>query len=132
MAKIQNISEIHPTLGFTEFDILEKSLTYKQLQSMLILKHKKAIQKEMDQVWTQLEEANLIDGIDSTKEYSPARMHIAMRYCINDIYRHKSGERRNNLEELKKNRPLLIKMYDALVQRKKEKKEEEDYREFVW
>ena len=23
MAKIQNISEIHPTLGFTEFDILE-------------------------------------------------------------------------------------------------------------
>ncbi len=24
MAKIQNISEIHPTLGFTEFDILEK------------------------------------------------------------------------------------------------------------
>ena len=25
MAKIQNISEIHPTLGFTEFDIPEKS-----------------------------------------------------------------------------------------------------------
>ena len=24
MAKIVNISEIHPTLGFTEFDILEK------------------------------------------------------------------------------------------------------------
>ncbi|WP_459189746.1 ISAs1 family transposase [Parabacteroides sp. APC149_11_2_Y6] len=24
MSKIQNISEIHPTLGFTEFDILEK------------------------------------------------------------------------------------------------------------
>ena len=24
MAKIQNISEIHPTLGFTEFDIIEK------------------------------------------------------------------------------------------------------------
>ncbi len=24
MAKIQNISEIHPTLGFTEFDVLEK------------------------------------------------------------------------------------------------------------
>ena len=24
MAKIQNISEIHPTLGFTEFDILER------------------------------------------------------------------------------------------------------------
>ena len=24
MAKIQNISKIHPTLGFTEFDILEK------------------------------------------------------------------------------------------------------------
>ena len=24
MAKIQKISEIHPTLGFTEFDILEK------------------------------------------------------------------------------------------------------------
>ena len=24
MAKIRNISEIHPTLGFTEFDILEK------------------------------------------------------------------------------------------------------------
>lgn len=25
MAKIQNISEIHPTLGFTEFDITEKN-----------------------------------------------------------------------------------------------------------
>ena len=24
MAKIQNISEIHPVLGFTEFDVLEK------------------------------------------------------------------------------------------------------------
>ena len=24
MAKIQNISEIHPTLGFTEFDVQEK------------------------------------------------------------------------------------------------------------
>ncbi len=24
MAKIHNISEIHPTLGFTEFDVLEK------------------------------------------------------------------------------------------------------------
>lgn len=115
-----------------EFDVLEKSLTYKQLRDMLILKHKTAIQKEMDQVWTQLEEANLIEGVDSAKEYSPARMHIALRYCINDVYRHKSGERRNNLEELKRNRPLLIKMYDALEQRKKEKKEEEDYREFVW
>lgn len=27
MVKIQNISEIHPTLGFTEFDILEKYRT---------------------------------------------------------------------------------------------------------
>ena len=27
MAKIQNISKIHPTLGFTEFDILEKYRT---------------------------------------------------------------------------------------------------------
>lgn len=26
MAKIQNISEIHPTLGFTEIDVLEKYL----------------------------------------------------------------------------------------------------------
>ena len=25
MAKIQNISKIHPTLGFTEFDILERN-----------------------------------------------------------------------------------------------------------
>lgn len=115
-----------------EMDILRKTLTFKQLRNMLILKHKKAIQKEMDQVWSQLEAANLIDEVDSAKEYSKARMCIALKYCINDVYRHKSGERRNNLEELKRNRPLLIKMYDALVQRKKEKKEEEDYREFVW
>ena len=26
MDKIQNISEIHPTLGFTEFDILKVSI----------------------------------------------------------------------------------------------------------
>ena len=26
MAKIQNISEIHPTLGFTEFDVLENTV----------------------------------------------------------------------------------------------------------
>lgn len=115
-----------------EMDILKKTLTYMQLRNMLILKHKAAIQKEMDQVWAQLEEANLLSEVDSAKEYSKARMYIALRYCINDVYRHKSGERRNNLEELKRNRPLLIKMYDALDQRKKEKKEEEDYREFVW
>ena len=28
MAKIQNISEIHPVLGFTEFDVLEKYLDH--------------------------------------------------------------------------------------------------------
>ena len=37
MAKIQNISEIHPTLGFTEFDILEnyrKSFQESELGSL--------------------------------------------------------------------------------------------------
>ena len=30
MAKIVNISEIHPTLGFTEFDILEKCKSFNE------------------------------------------------------------------------------------------------------
>lgn len=115
-----------------EMDILRKTLTSKQMRNMLILKHKNAIQKDINKVWTELKKVNLTNEVDSAKEYSKARMYIALKYCINDVYRHKSGERRNNLEELKKKRPLLIKMYDALVQRKQEKKEEEDYKEFIW
>ena len=42
MAKIQNISEIHPTLGFTEFDILEK---YRKSTTVLLVEQnaKKAL-----------------------------------------------------------------------------------------
>ncbi len=115
-----------------EMDILDKTLTHNQLRNMLIFKHREAIQKEINQVWAQLEDANLLHEVDSATEYPKARMYIALKYFVNDIYRHKSGERRNNLEELKKKRPLLIKLYDALVQRNTDKNDEDDYRDFIW
>ena len=47
MAKIQNISEIHPTLGFTEFDIVEKyRKSFKEGYSVNVLKNKMSYEND--------------------------------------------------------------------------------------
>lgn len=115
-----------------EFDVLKKTLTRKQLRNLMILKHRESINAEMEKIWMQLENAGLTNDVDSAKEYYKARMFLVHKCYINDVFRHKSSERRANLEELKKERPLLIKMYEALLLRKKDENVSEDYHEYVW
>lgn len=102
------------------------------MRNLMILKHRESINAEMEKIWTQLENAGLTNDVDSAKEYYKARMFLVHKCYINDVFRHKSSERRANLEELKKERPLLIKMYDALLLRKKDENVSEDYHEYVW
>ena len=57
MAKIQNISEIHPIWGFTEFDILEKyrksfnESEFGKLHSVFPFEHKAKIVGLLEQHW---------------------------------------------------------------------------------
>ena len=84
MAKIQNISEIHPTLGFTEFDIQEKyrkSFHESELGRLYSVFLFERIAKEVG-----LSEHRLgrkgIQSLCKNRSYGPESLHRILRQTV--------------------------------------------------
>lgn len=119
-----------------EMLVLTKTLTTRQLDKFFYIKHSPEIMKEVNSGWKRLEEADLTEQLDSVQDIIKARMYYSLRRKITDVFRNNRTARRQNLAELTKEMPPMVRMIDALDKKEKMIKDEENNKtigkEFVW
>ena len=119
-----------------EMLLLTKTLSSRQLDKFFYVKHYPEIAKEVNKGWERLSDAGLTEQLDSVQDIIKARMYYSLRHKITDIFRNNRTARRQNLAELAKEKPTMVRMIDALDKKEKMLKEEEDNKtigkEFVW
>ena len=117
-----------------EMDVLKKNLSAKQLETVIDEKNGMQAQVKAQRAWNALEEAGVAYELDSLPNVSRARLYylIEMRYW--DMYVEQNEVRDRNLQDLYSSKPKIIKMYEALDEKKriKEKKEKSVGVEFSW
>lgn len=117
-----------------EMDVLKKNLSAKQLETVIDEKNGMQAQVKAQRAWNALEEAGVAYELDSVPNVSRARLYylIEMRYW--DMYVEQNEVRDRNLQDLYRSKPKIIKMYEALDEKKriKEKKEKSVGVEFSW
>lgn len=117
-----------------EMDVLKKNLSAKQLETVIDEKNGMQAQVKAQRAWNALEEAGVAYELDSLPNVSRARLYylIEMRYW--DMYVEQNEVRDRNLQDLYRSKPKVIKMYEALDEKKriKEKKEKSVGVEFSW
>lgn len=117
-----------------EMDVLKKNLSAKQLETVIDEKNGMQAQVKAQRAWNALEEAGVAYELDSSPNVSRARLYylIEMRYW--DMYVEQNEVRDRNLQDLYRSKPKIIKMYEALDEKKriKEKKEKSVGVEFSW
>lgn len=117
-----------------EMDALKKNLSAKQLETVIDEKNGMQAQVKAQRAWNALEEAGVAYELDSLPNVSRARLYylIEMRYW--DMYVEQNEVRDRNLQDLYRSKPKIIKMYEALDEKKriKEKKEKSVGVEFSW
>ena len=117
-----------------EMDALKKNLSAKQLETVIDEKNGMQAQVKAQRAWNALEEAGVAYELDSVPNVSRARLYylIEMRYW--DMYVEQNEVRDRNLQDLYRSKPKIIKMYEALDEKKriKEKKEKSVGVEFSW
>lgn len=106
-----------------ELDVLRKVLDKKQFDKMFILKFSKKAGNEAAEVWNKLSEAGMTADLDSAKECRKAKMYFTKRMECNHVYRHDSSERQRQLSALKKHKPRLLIMSEALDKQRRRIKE---------
>ena len=119
-----------------EMAVLTQTLSSRQIDKLFYARHYPEIAREVNDGWKRLEKAGLTEQLDSTQEIIKARMYYSLRHKINDIYRGNRTARRQNLAEIAKQMPQMVRMVDALDRKEKMIKEEENNKtigkEFVW
>lgn len=117
-----------------EMNVLKKNLSAKQLETVIDEKNGMQAQVKAQRAWNDLEEAGVAYELDSLPNVSRARLYylIEMRYW--DMYVEQNEVRDRNLQDLYRSKPKIIKMYEALDEKKriKEKKEKSVGVEFSW
>lgn len=117
-----------------EINALKKSLTGKQLELVIDEKNRLQAQVKAQRAWDALEKAGVSYELDSLPQVSRAHLYylIEMRYW--DLYVEDNVVRDRNLQDLYKSKPKIIKMYEAIEEKKriKEKKEKSVGVEFSW
>ena len=117
-----------------EMDVLKKNLSAKQLETVIDEKNGMQAQVKAQRAWNALEEAGVAYELDSLPNVSRARLYylIEMRYW--DMYVEQNEVRDRNLQDLYRSKPKIIKMYEALDEKKriKEKKEKSVGVAFSW
>lgn len=122
-----------------EMNILRNVLTPEQLTTYFFDKNAKSVTKEMDEGWQKIVEEGLSAQLDSAKEMHQAFIYYQKRQKIKDIFRYYGTSQKKYLAELDKNRPLLVKMIDAIDQKRRAAEKEKSQKnnktvgkEFVW
>jgi hypothetical protein len=117
-----------------EMNVLKKNLSAKQLETVIDEQNGMQAQVKAQRAWNDLEEAGVAYELDSLPNVSRARLYylIEMRYW--DMYVEQNEVRDRNLQDLYRSKPKIIKMYEALDEKKriKEKKEKSVGVEFSW
>lgn len=117
-----------------EMDVLKKNLTSKQLETVIDEKNGMQAETKARRAWKALEDAEVAYELDSLPNVSRARLYylIEMRYW--DMYVEENEVRDRNLQDLYRSKPKIIKMYEAIDEKKriKEKKEKSVGVEFSW
>lgn len=93
----------------------------------------------MDEGWQKIVDEGLSAQLDSAKEMHLAFIYYQKRQKIKDIFRYYGTSQKKYLAELDKNRPLLVKMIDAIDQKRRAAEKEKSQKnnktvgkEFVW
>lgn len=117
-----------------EIEVLKKNLTSKQLETVIDEKNNVQARIKAQRAWDALEGAGVSYELDSLPQVSRAQLYyqIEMRYW--DLYVEDNEVRDRNLQDLYRSKPKIIKMYEALDEKKriKEKKEKSVGVEFSW
>lgn len=103
-----------------EMAILKNTLTKDQFYRLFMIKNAKKTSDRLDEIWKKLKDNNVTEEIDSVKESKNALVYLSYEMAVNDIYRHDSDGRRTELSRLKKRKPLLIRLYEAIENGKQE------------
>ncbi len=103
-----------------EVEILKNTLTKEQFYRLFMIKNAKKTSDRLDEIWKKLKDNNVTEEIDSVKESKNALVYLSYEMAVNDIYRHDSSGRRTELSRLKRRKPLLIRLYEAIENRKQE------------
>lgn len=113
--------------------ILKNALTSEQFIMFFKIKNNDKATLEFDSIWKKLANAGLTENLDSVKESKNALVYISCKLSINDIYRHNSNERRYQIAQLSKKKPLLIKLSET-YDKQGIKSQETEYNnsEFSW
>lgn len=125
----------HTNLWNEEMEVLKSTLNKNQLQMFFRTKHAKKITIEFDEIMRKLNEAGVIELLDSVKDVPEAVNYLFNKQMIKDLYRNYSSSQKKHLSELDKNKPKIINMLDGLNKREMYKKEEKDKtvsKEFIW
>jgi len=126
----------NPCASFTveEISVLKQQLTDSQLQDLLEEKNSKEAKAKAFQAWEALAKEQLTSEMDSINDTGRAYLYYRMEMCLKDYYADNKELLDNNLADLYKHKPRIIKMCDGLWQKKQilEKYEKKVNSGFSW
>ncbi len=105
-----------------DFDVLEMkslkiNLTQKQLTKLLNAKNASYVTDKTDNAWKILKAEGLTESLDSAKEYSLAYSYYMLEKNILDLYVGNEKLIRNNLNDLRSQKPKVVKLSESLKQK---------------
>lgn len=116
-----------------EMELLKNTLTSNQLNQFFVHKHGVKVGQILTEAWNRLEQQGLTTELDSVKDRTMAYYYYLEQLKIEDVYRRKDDLRRKALRELNKQKPLMVKMLDAIDKRKQVNAHmRERGNDFVW
>lgn len=104
-----------------EMTVLNKYLTRNQLNYVLDEKNKVEASVKAQRAWNELDMAGETQGLDSTQQVIRANMYYSLEMRFRDLYVGESELLERNLSDLYVSKPKIIKMYEALEERKRMK-----------
>lgn len=115
-----------------EMDSLMKILTRSQIETVLTEKNARLVFDRAENAWTAVRTAGLSSELDSAQSMQSAIHYYNRESFIRAYYVGHSDLIANNLSDLYRNKPMLIRIYEGLwqkkrVQKKYEKKVGEEY-----
>lgn len=100
-----------------EMDTLKTVLNRQQLEKVLFQAHAEEAEARSNALWTALEKAGLTEELDKPIDLSMATTFYQREMFIRDYYKTDNLLLENNLEDLYRHTPRIIKMFEGLQQK---------------
>ena len=115
-----------------EMNSLKRNLSRKQINTLLCTKNVKYVSLKTDSIWNKIQKAGLTESLDSVKEYARAYNYILQEKNIFDLYVGNEKLVRNNINDLKSHKPLVIRLLESLNDGEKKEKNKSVNKNMVW